>query len=238
MSIDDFEVCPDLYKEMVVKSMSLTQNQLTLVLAATAFYLLGQLLVGTDAVVASLFAVAILFGLLSVFAGGGLESAFGCLNAILIGKFLLIGIAIKILLIQPSDDRLNAPATTALVMALGFIGLFVGTLIQAHLSCPQSLSMNRPLSDGMLLSLSIVLFVLSYAGYFVSLIPAARGEGLQTGGWHGIARSLGSMMSLSIIPPMFYLWRIRARLWMTHPLILGLLAWSTVVGIFTPSPEG
>jgi len=170
--------------------MSITQNQLILVLAVTMLYLIGQLLVGTDALVASLFAVAIFFGLLSVFAGGGLASAFGCLNAILIGKFLLFGVAIKILFIQPADDRLNAASTTALVMALGFSGLFIGTLIQARLPCPQSLSMNRALSDRMLLSLSIVLFVLSYAGYFASLVPAARGEGLQTGGWLGIARSL------------------------------------------------
>jgi len=217
--------------------MSLTHNQLTLVLAVTALYLIGQLLVGTDAVVASLFAVAILFGLLSVYAGGGLASAFGCLNAILIGKFLLFGIAIKILFMQPADDRLNAAPTTALVMAIGFIGLFVGTLIQAHLPCPQSLSMNREFSGGMLLSLSIVLFVLSYAGYFASLIPAASGEGLQTGGWLGIARSFGSMMSLSIIPPMLYLWRTRAKLWMTHPVILGLLAWSSVIGVFSTGKQ-
>jgi hypothetical protein len=207
------------------------------VLVVTGFYLTGQLMVGTDALVASLFAIAILFGLLSVLAGGGLASAFGCLNAILIGKFLLFGIATKILFMQPADDRLNAPAATALVMAIGFAGLFVGTLAQAYLPCTQSLSINRALSDGMLLSLSIVLFVLSYAGYFVSLIPAARGEGLQTGGWLGIARSLASMMSFSIIPPMLYLWRTRARLWMTHPAILGLLAWTSVVGIFSTTKQ-
>jgi hypothetical protein len=136
--------------------MSLTRNQLTLVLVVTGFYLTGQLMVGTDALVASLFAIAILFGLLSVLAGGGLASAFGCLNAILIGKFLLFGIATKILFMQPADDRLNAPAATALVMAIGFAGLFVGTLAQAYLPCTQSLSINRALSDGMLLSLSIV----------------------------------------------------------------------------------
>jgi len=132
---------------------------------------------------------------------------------------------------------LNAPAATALVMAIGFGGILLGTLVQAHLRCPQSLSINRALSDGMLLSLSIVLLVLSYAGYFASLIPAARGEGIQTGGWLGIARSLGSMMSLSIIPPMLYLWRTGARLWMTHPIILGLLAWSGVVGIFSTTKQ-
>lgn len=213
-------------------SILITRNQATLTFAVTAFYLLGQLFVGTGVVVAFLFAVAILCGVLSVFAGGGLASAFGCLNAILIGKFLLFGIALKIASLQPADGTLTAPSATALVMALGFMGLLAGTVIQSHIRCPRFLSMNREFSNNMLLSLSIVLFAVSYAAYFASLIPAARGEGLQTGGWLGIARSLGSLMSLSIIPPMFYLWRIRTRLWMTHPVILGLLAWSSLVGIF------
>jgi hypothetical protein len=214
-----------------------TRNQLILVLTVTALYLIGQLLTGTAVAVASLLSVAILFGTLSIFAGGGLASAFGCLNAILIGKFLLVGVAIKIALLEPADTSLNAPRTTALVMALGFIGIFVGTLVQAHLPCPHRLSINRALSDRVLLSLSIVVFAVGYAGYFAGLIPSARGEGVQTGGWLGIARSLGSLMSFSIVPPMLYLWRIRSRLWMTHPAVLGLLAWSSLVGIFSTAKQ-
>src|ERR1700685_1923503 len=113
--------------------MSLTRTQLTLVLTITGFYLTGQLLVGTDALVAFLFATAILLGLLSVFAGGGLTSACGCLNAVLIGKFLLFGIALKIILRQPADDTLTAPAATAAVMTLGFMGVLTGTIIQSRI---------------------------------------------------------------------------------------------------------
>jgi hypothetical protein len=122
-------------------------------------------------------------------------------------------------------------------MAMGFMGVFLGTVIQAHMLCPRSFSLNRALSDRVLLSLSIVLFVVSYAGYFASMIPEARGEGLQTGGWLGIARSLGSLRSFSMIPPMLYLWRLRTRLWMTHPAILGLLTWSSLVGIFSTGKQ-
>ena len=122
-------------------------------------------------------------------------------------------------------------------MAMGFMGVFLGTVIQAHILCPRSLSLNRALSDRVLLSLSMVLFVVSYAGYFASMIPEARGEGLQTGGWLGIARSLGSLRSFSMIPPMLYLWRLRTRLWMTHPAILGLLTWSSLVGIFSTGKQ-
>jgi hypothetical protein len=217
--------------------MSVTRPQLVLALAVTAFYWFGQLLAGTDAAVGSLFAAAILFGTLSIFAGGGVASAFGCLNGILIGKFLLFGIAVKIAFLQPADEGLKAPFTTALVMAIGFLGLLVGTVIQARLRCPQGFSMNRALSNNTLLSFSIVLFAVSYTAYFASLLPATRGEGVQSGGWLGIARTLGSLTSLSIIPLMLYLWRIRTHLWMTHPAVLGLLVWGSVVGIFNTTKQ-
>jgi hypothetical protein len=213
------------------------RQQLLLVLVITSFYLVGQLIAGTEVTVAVLFALAILFGILSIFAGGGLRSAFGCLNAILIGKFLLVAVAIKILLLEPADGPLVAPRTTALVMAIGFGGLLFGTTIQSHLSCPQALSMNRPFSDRMLLSFSVVLFAISYIGYFAALIPSTQGEGIQTGGWLGFARAFGSLKSLSIVPPMFYLWRIKSHRWMTHPVILGMLTWSMVIGIFSTNKQ-
>ena len=217
--------------------MPVTRKQLIVILSLTGCYWAGLLLTGTNVVVSSLFAVAILFGTLSVVAGGGLGSTFGCLNAILIGKFLLFGIAIKILLLEPADGTLNAPATTASVMALGFIGLFLGTTIQSHVRCPQSWSMNQPYSPDMLLSFSVVLFIVSYVGYFASMIPSVQGVGYQTGGWLGIARSVGSLKSLSIVPPMLFLWRVKARRWMTHPVTLGLLTWSAVIGIFSTGKQ-
>jgi hypothetical protein len=218
-------------------AMPVTRQQFVLLLGTTAFYLVGQLLAGTDVEVAALFSVAILFGTLSVFAGGGLKSAFGFINAMLIGKFLLIGIAIKIMLLEPADGTLNAPHTTALVMAIGFLGLFLGTMTQGRISCPQSCSMNRPFSTRMLLSFSIVLFAVSYAAYFASMIPATQGQGIQTGGWLGIARMLGSLKSLAIVPAMLYLWRTNAKRWMTNPVILGMLAWSVLVGIFSTGKQ-
>jgi hypothetical protein len=217
--------------------MRITRAQLVTVFAVSGFYMVGQLAAGTEPAVASLFTTAILFGLLAVFAGGGFASAFGCLNAILIAKFLLFSIAIKILLLQPSDSYLNAPQATASVMALGFFGLFIGTLAQSRLSCPQSLSLDRPYSDRMLLSLSIVLFVFSYCAYFASIIPSTQGEGGQTGGWLGITRSIASMKSLSVVPPMLYLWRKGTNRWMTHPAILGIVTWAAIVGVFSTNKQ-
>ena len=151
--------------------------------------------------VALLFSVAILFGILSVFAGGGLQSAFGCLNAILIGKYLLIAIAIKALLLEPSDGTLLAPQTTAWVMALGFFGLFLGKVTQLQFHCPQTFSMNRSFSTQLLLALSIVLFTCTYGGFFVSMIPSTRGMGIQTGGWVGITTFSERSNRCRLFPP-------------------------------------
>lgn len=206
-------------------------------LATATFTFFAQLLAKTSVEVAALFSVAIFFGIMAVYAGGGLRSAFGCLNAILIGKFLLVGIVLKSLALQPADGPLHAPITTALVMAIGFAGLFAGTAIQSRVHCPDIFSMNQPFDLRLLFSFSVVLFVASYLGYFAAMIPSASGQGIQTGGWLGIARAMGSLKSFAIVPPMLYLWRIHSRLWMTHPVILTLLGWSALVGIFSTSKQ-
>src|SRR6266404_5991239 len=234
IAIDSFCSRPE---RVSIFSISTTRQQLVLLLGITAVLLVGQLFTGTSVVVAFLFAIAILFGMLSVLAGGGLRSAFGCLNAILIGKFLLVGIAMKLILFEPADITLRSPETTGLVMATGFLGLFIGTVVQSRFSCPQYWSLNRPTSDNMLLALSIAVFIFSYLGYFAQMIPSTHGEGIRTGGWLGIARAFASLKSFAIVPPMLYLWRKKARLWMTHPAILSLLTWSAIVGIFSTSKE-
>jgi hypothetical protein len=116
-------------------------------------------------------------------------------------------------------------------MALGFFGVFLGTLVQARCYCPQTFSMDRPFKNQMLLSFSIVLFVCTYGGYF-----ATQGVS-ETGGWVGITHVIGALKSLAIVPPMLYLWRIKTKLWMTHPVMLGLLAWGAVVGIFSTGKQ-
>src|SRR3974390_2985055 len=107
--------------------MILTRPQLIMALTTATFVFLAQMLAKTSVEVAAVFSIAIFFGIMAVYAGGGLRSAFGCLNAILIGKYLLVGIVLKSLVLQPADGPLLAPVTTALVMAIGFAGLFAGT---------------------------------------------------------------------------------------------------------------
>lgn len=205
-------------------------------LFVTALYLVGQLIVGTDLVIAVLFSFAIWFGLLAIAAGGGLASAFGCLNAILIAKFLLIGVLLKILMGTPADSNLSSPLATALVMALGFAGLLVGTFAQSKLPLPSAGGI-RSFNARMCLSLAIVLFVVSYAGYFLSLVPDTQGNGLQTGSWVGIARSIGFFKSFAIVPIMLYVWKQGSERLLTHPVVLLALAWGVAVGILSTGKE-
>jgi hypothetical protein len=213
------------------------RSQIVTVIVVTTASLLGQLSAGTNGRVAALFSVAILFGVLSVFAGGGITSIIGFLNAILIGKFLLVAVAVKSIMGQPADGPLRSPFTTGWVMAFGFLGVWLATKIQAGLKTPNSLTLNKPLSTQMILCVSIAMIILTYGGYFLSLAQDAQAGDAQTGGFVGIAHIMGSLKSLSIVPVMLYFWRLRTRLWMTHPVVLAMLGWSCVIGVFATAKQ-
>jgi hypothetical protein len=203
-----------------------------LMLLAPVLYFLGQLLVGTSSYVALLFSAAILFGLYSIAAAGGLTTAFGMLNAILITKVLLIGIALKILILEPSEMNLDAPETTAAVMFFGFFGLLVGTCLQRSLPTPPVAIVPGVSEPRMYLALTIVFLVCGYGGYFVGLGPDLAGEGVQAGGVLGLARNLSAFKSFAIVPALFFAWA-RGKRFMTHPLVIGVLAVGVIAGIFT-----
>jgi hypothetical protein len=204
----------------------------------TAFlYCIGQLCTGTDPYVALLFSLAILFGLCSIRAAGGFRTAFGTLNAIIVAKFLLIGIALKVLILDPSDRNLLSPESTAAVMALGFLGLLAGTWTLRYLPKPR-----RPLLTGtegtkIYLALTVVFLFLGYGGYVVGLSPDLAGEGLRTGGILGFARTLGSVKSFAVVPALFFVWSRKSPRFMTHPLVLSTLAMGIVCGLFTSAKQ-
>ena len=134
------------------------QNHI-LLLSTSLLYFLGQVATGTDVYVAFLFSAAILFGLYSVWAAGGLLTAFGALNAILIAKFLLIGIALKIVILDPADRNLLAAESTGAVMAIGFLGLLIGTAVQRHLPTPRTPFIPEVGGASMYLALTIVFLI-------------------------------------------------------------------------------
>jgi hypothetical protein len=205
------------------------------ILTICAIYLVGQMVTGTSVVVALLFSLAILFGLYSIFAAGGLLTAFGALNAILIAKFLLIGILLKTMFLDPADKNLLAPQSTAAVMAIGFLGLLFGTSLQRRLPTPRS-SLIRDVSQArMYLALTIVFLVFGYGGYLVGLGPELAGEGLQTGGILGIARVLAGFKSFAIVPALYFAWARQGKRFMTHPLVLAVLLTGFIAGILTTS---
>lgn len=208
------------------------QNHI-LVLSVSSMYLVGQLATGTSVYVASLFSVAILFGLYSVWAAGGLFSAVGALNAILIAKFLMIGIVLKIVMWDPADKNLSAAESTAVVMAIGFLGLWIGTSIQRHLPAPRDPFIPQITHPRMYVALTVVFLVLGYCGYAVGLSPDLAGEGIQTGGVLGIARVFGGVKSFAIVPALFYAWARHSSRFMTHPLPLLVLSIGIVGGLFS-----
>src|SRR5205085_7441965 len=136
--------------------------------------------------------------------------------------FLLVGVALKIIMMEPAEKNLLAPETTATVMALGFFGLLIGTWIHRQLPVPRLSPISGVSDTRMYLALTLVFFVFGYSGYFVGIGPDLAGGARQTGGILGIARAFSSFKSFAIVPALYYAWMRGGRRFMTHPLPLGI----------------
>jgi len=134
---------------------------------------------------------------------------------------------------DPADKNLLAADSTAAVMAIGFLGLWIGTSIQRHLPAPRDPFMPQFTDPRMYFALTLVFLVLGYSGYAVGLSPDLAGEGIQTGGALGIARVFGGLKSFAIVPALFYAWARQSSRFMTHPLPLLVLSIGIVGGIFS-----
>jgi hypothetical protein len=208
-------------------------------IAAAGFVsFLAQLAVGSDFRVVILFTLAIVFGLGAVHAGGGLRSTLGILNAILLGEFLLIAIALKVLLMEATDHNLYSPITTSMVMAFGFLGLWIATAAVQRAPRPARCLMPANFSAREYLAFAIVVLLISCGGYVLGMRPDLEGQGLQTGGILGYARTLGSFTSLAIVPTMFYAWKSGHRRFLSHPLVLLVLLFETAIGIWSTGKQG
>ena len=211
----------------------MSRHQHLALLSIPILGLAGQLLTGTDLNVAVLFTAGLFFGMYSVPAAGGLRSPAGMLNAMLVAKFLLIAIAIKLVTLAPSDEGLLAPLATAGVMALGFAGLFAGSLMQRHLPSLQGVGVPGIHDPRMYGALSIIVLIFGYGGLAFSMAPELSGESLQTGGAFGVARVMSSFKSFAIVPALYYVWLLGSRRFMTHPLVLSILTVQLIAGVFT-----
>jgi hypothetical protein len=209
----------------------------TYLVVVPVLYLVAQIATGTDLIFSFTISVAIFAGLLAVPVGGGLRSAFGALNALLIFSFLLLGVAAKVVTLQRSDSILLAPRDTAFVMAIGFAGLLVGTWIQKQVPLPFSSLMPSVSDPRMYLALSIVTLVLGSAGFFIGLGPELSGQETQTGGILGVARAFSGFSQYSVFFALYYAWGSRSKRFLSHRLVLFILLLEVGIGIVSTSKE-
>lgn len=210
---------------------------LTVLLISIALFS-GQLLAGTNPEVAALLTFSICCGLCAIAIAGGFRSPAGFLNAILTAKFLVFGVVIKILSLEPADNTLRAPLRTSLVMAAGFFSLMIATAIQRHLPTRRNTLIPGISEPKIYLALTLVFLVIGYGGYFVALASDFGGGDIQTGGILGVARGFSGFSSMAVVPALFYAWASRSERFMTHPLALGVLAIGVIIGLVTTSKEG
>ena len=207
-------------------------------IAISCFLLLwGQLLTGTNPMVAVLLTLAIAFGLCSIPVAGGIRYPAGSLNFILVTKFLLIGVVLKLIAFEPSDNTLHAPERTAGVMAVGFLALLIASSVQKSLPTSGLVIVPRLTDPIIYLSLTIVFVVVGYGGYFLALASNFGGGETQTGGILGIARVFDLFSPMAVIPALYYAWASGAKRFLSHPVPLTVLAIGILIGIITTSKE-
>lgn len=165
-------------------------------------------------------------------AAGGLTSAAGMLNAIVTAKFLLLAAIVKLVTFQPVDQYLTSPIHTGIAMAIGFFALFIATWVHRRLPIPSLTLMPDIGGPRMYLALTIVFLVCSYTGLLIGMAPGLSGDGVQTGGILGIARNFSLFKSFPVVTSLYFAWSRDSKRFMTHPLVLLVLATTMIFGIF------
>lgn len=201
---------------------------------------IGQLLTGTNIQIAFLFSIAILFGLSAVFASNKWNSMLGLLNLALIVKFLLFGIIVKIIFLQPSDSPLLAPTQTATVTALGFAGVLIGTLINRAIPKPKAELIYTFPDKKFYLVLYLSLLILGYAAWLYVNVKRQSLNNIETGvgGVFGVLGQFGVLKELSVSAAVYYAWLSKSKRLISHPLVLFTLVLSSLIGIYSTSKQG
>jgi len=195
-----------------------------------------QVLLGGDALPAAMLSGATLFGLLAV-QTAGVTTAIGILNLLLVGRLLLGAYLTKnIFMGEPVTTHLFAPTQTAAVMLLGFVGVWLGTILVTRIVRPIPL-FKIPGDPRYLLLISIVCVVLGSV-FSVAVRLAEGNEGdAPTGGLWGVAKMLASFRVVSLPALMLYLWRVQSRRWLTHPAVISLALLLFVAALLTSSKQ-
>ena len=196
-----------------------------------------MLVTGTDILNATMLAGAIAFGLMSIDAAGGIKTAPGLLNFALILKFLLIAIVLKTFTWQASDSNLQTPRKTCEVMLVGFFALYAGSLIYRYATKVHGLV--RDVTDSnMYLALAIVFSVACLGSSFLLLLFQTNFTESLSGGFWGVAHQLMQASSFCVVPAMYYAWSSGSKRFMSHPLVVTILAAQTLFGIASTTKQG
>jgi len=193
------EIEPLLLSPMGMETVVIKSAAVSFVIGLIYFVL--QALNGTDLIANILFSSAIMAGVSAVVIGGGIRSMIGLLNFSLLLKTLLISIALKIFLGQPSESYLAAPEITPRVMCLGFIGVLAGT-IAARLIFKRHFPACAPVTDPQELTILFwICFIVGnlagIVGYF-SNFGSVTVEGVSAGGLLGISHFLQPLRDFAV----------------------------------------
>ena len=197
---------------------------------------LMQMMTGTDAINAVAFSCAIFFGLLAVHVAGGFKTITGLLNLVMISKFLLFALVIKTVTWQALDSHLKAPRATAEVMALGFMGLFIGTWLYRRVPRPPGMVADVATSRNYLAITISFLFFSLVSGVAKLIFATSYITDLRGGLW-GFAQNLSTLSAFAVVPAMYYAWSSGAKRFLSHPLVLGILMLELAYGIASTTKQ-
>jgi hypothetical protein len=174
---------------------------------------------------------------MSIGAAGGIKTAPGLLNFVMILKFILIAVVLKAITFQAADSNLQAPRTTCKVMAVGFFALYIGSLIYRHTT--KVTGLVRDVTDSsMYLALTIVFSVVCLGSALALLIFQTSFTENLSGGLWGIAHQLLGGCAFSVVPAMYYAWSSGSKRFLSHPLVLAILFVVLAFGVASTSKEG
>ena len=201
---------------------------------------IGQLFTGTQTETAFFFSTAIFFGLYAIFATGKFSSMLGLLNFAIILKYLLFGVIVKTIFLQPSDSPLFAPLQTSQVAAIGFAGVLLGTVIQRKLPVPKT-RLIYPISDkNFYLVLYVFLLITGYGSWLYLYLTRQDTLELEAtvGGPFGFLTAFGELRNLAITAALYYVSMCKSKRILSHPLVIFTLVVATLAGIYSVSKQG
>ena len=196
-------------------------------------FLAGQLIAGTDPQVAFFFSLASMFGLLAVGAAGGVRTGIGALNLVIVGKFLLFMIVVKIVVGEATEKNFYAADRTGQVMVVGFAALWLASLAFGALPRVVRIMPSEFPGKLSLLLMSWVFFLVGNgASFFVLAVSAETHNGMNTsGGLLSVARQFALFGPMCVPIVMVYLWRKGTRTWLLHPLFIFMIVVSMIPGL-------